>query len=177
MCSTDFFLALLAILFPPIAVWVKRGICSADSLINIALCCLGFLPGLLHAWYIINKFPDPYEVVYERLDPSSGRLPAGAAGGVVYYTSAHAPQQFHSQAPAHPNQAVPHPALITTQPQYNTFQAQPAASPHHNDGDRSPKRYQEFRQHVDVEAGEGPAGGPPSYAEVVKGDNKVQSHD
>lgn len=31
-------------------VWIKRGICSADSLINIALCCLGYLPGLLHAW-------------------------------------------------------------------------------------------------------------------------------
>jgi uncharacterized membrane protein YqaE (UPF0057 family) len=32
------------------AVWVKRGICSADSFINIALCCLGYLPGLIHAW-------------------------------------------------------------------------------------------------------------------------------
>jgi hypothetical protein len=31
-------------------VWVKRGICSADSFINIALCCLGYLPGLIHAW-------------------------------------------------------------------------------------------------------------------------------
>jgi hypothetical protein len=31
-------------------VWIKRGICSADSFINIALCCLGWLPGLLHAW-------------------------------------------------------------------------------------------------------------------------------
>ena len=50
MCSTDIFLGLLAILFPPLAVWVKRGICSADSVINICLCCLGFIPGLLHAW-------------------------------------------------------------------------------------------------------------------------------
>ena len=39
-------------------VWIKRGICSADSLINIGLCCLGFLPGLVHAWYIIAKYPD-----------------------------------------------------------------------------------------------------------------------
>ncbi|KAF8445474.1 hypothetical protein BGX38DRAFT_1194741 [Terfezia claveryi] len=43
MCSTDSFLALLAVLFPPLAVWVKRGICSADSLINFALCCLGYV--------------------------------------------------------------------------------------------------------------------------------------
>lgn len=39
MCGSDIFLGILAILFPPLAVWVKRGICSADSLINIALCC------------------------------------------------------------------------------------------------------------------------------------------
>lgn len=39
MCGTDVFLGILAIIFPPIAVWVKRGLCSADSLINLALCC------------------------------------------------------------------------------------------------------------------------------------------
>ncbi len=39
MCGSDIFLGLIAILFPPLAVWVKRGICSGDSLINIALCC------------------------------------------------------------------------------------------------------------------------------------------
>ena len=70
MCDgPDFFLCILSILFPPIGgmsqptrhqhqdldahqftVWIKRGICSADSLINIALCCLGYIPGLLHAW-------------------------------------------------------------------------------------------------------------------------------
>lgn len=38
MCGSDIFLGLIAVLFPPLAVWVKRGICSADSLINIALC-------------------------------------------------------------------------------------------------------------------------------------------
>jgi uncharacterized membrane protein YqaE (UPF0057 family) len=46
MCGSDIFLGLIAILFPPIAVWVKRGICSADSLINIALCCASTLPTL-----------------------------------------------------------------------------------------------------------------------------------
>lgn len=35
-----------------LTVWVKCGICSADSLINILLCTLGYLPGLLHSWYV-----------------------------------------------------------------------------------------------------------------------------
>ena len=68
MCSSDCFLAVLAVLFPPLPgmtfhhvvwilisfrhltddtsrslVWVKRGICSADSLISLALCCLGWV--------------------------------------------------------------------------------------------------------------------------------------
>ncbi|KAK9487437.1 hypothetical protein V1527DRAFT_460560 [Lipomyces starkeyi] len=57
-CSADIILILLAILFPPLPVWIKRGICSVDSLINIALCMLGFIPGLLHSWYIIARFPE-----------------------------------------------------------------------------------------------------------------------
>ena len=74
MCSSDIFLGLLAILFPPIAgtsdptfnpifvrstiesltvvaVWIKSGICTADSLINILLCTLGYIPGLLRTYY------------------------------------------------------------------------------------------------------------------------------
>ncbi|CAD6504723.1 BgTH12-00228 [Blumeria graminis f. sp. triticale] len=58
MSSSDLLLGLIAFIFPPIAVWVKRGICSADSLINICLCVLGGIPGLLHAWYIIAKYPE-----------------------------------------------------------------------------------------------------------------------
>ncbi|WPH04762.1 UPF0057-domain-containing protein [Acrodontium crateriforme] len=90
MCGSDIFLGVIAILFPPIAVWVKRGICSADSLINIALCCLGFLPGLLHAWYIIAASPDPtYELVEDAEGgrvttyyvQQSGRPQNGSAGG------------------------------------------------------------------------------------------------
>ncbi|POS83129.1 hypothetical protein EPUL_003437 [Erysiphe pulchra] len=57
MNDSDIFLGLLAILFPPFPVWVKRGICSADSLINICLCALGGIPGILHAWYIISQHP------------------------------------------------------------------------------------------------------------------------
>lgn len=54
MCGADIFLGVIAILFPPIAVWVKRGICSADSLINIALCCESYLSYLLCSWHCIG---------------------------------------------------------------------------------------------------------------------------
>lgn len=77
MSSSDIFLGLIAILFPPMAVWVKSGLCSADSLINILLCCLGYIPGLLHAWYIIAKNPDPCSDYAE--------LPQDAENGRVTY--------------------------------------------------------------------------------------------
>ncbi|KUI63719.1 Plasma membrane proteolipid 3 [Cytospora mali] len=73
MCTSDLFLGLLALLFPPLPVWVKCGICSADSLLNILLCMLGYVPGLLHAWYIIAKYPDPVEY-YSNADSEGGRV-------------------------------------------------------------------------------------------------------
>ncbi|KAH9844936.1 putative stress response RCI peptide [Teratosphaeria destructans] len=109
MCGTDIFLGLLAILFPPIAVWVKRGLCSVDSLINIALCCLGFLPGLLHAWYIIAITPDP---TYESLDPEQGR---GQPGVVTYY--------YVQQGQPHYSSSAAH-----TQPNYGTVAPGPAST-------------------------------------------------
>lgn len=172
MCSSDLFLGIIAILFPPlpgksksiqsrrspsshysslticlhqyhslhlrinltILVWVKRGICSADSLINILLCVLGFIPGLLHAWYIIAKFPDPgYE--YDSLQDDY-------EGGRVRYIviDRHGPNPPKPSAQAQPN--------------YGTASHQ--------------------QQH-----GEGSSGDhsvPPSYADVVAGDHKVQSN-
>ncbi|KAF2765230.1 UPF0057-domain-containing protein [Teratosphaeria nubilosa] len=109
MCGTDILLGLLAILFPPIAVWVKRGVCSVDSLINIALCCLGFLPGLLHAWYIIVITPDS---TYEPLDPEQGH---GQAGVVTYYYVQQG-QPLYSSSAAH------------TQPNYGAVAPAPAST-------------------------------------------------
>ncbi|KAH5299587.1 plasma membrane proteolipid 3 family protein [Parastagonospora nodorum] len=44
----------LAIWLPFLPVAIRRG-CSADLFINILLCCLGWIPGIIHAWYIISK--------------------------------------------------------------------------------------------------------------------------
>ncbi|KAG6337183.1 hypothetical protein ID866_1897 [Astraeus odoratus] len=47
-------LVLVAILFPPAAVAFMTG-CSCDLLINILLTILGYIPGHLHAFWLIYK--------------------------------------------------------------------------------------------------------------------------
>ncbi|KAG6263694.1 hypothetical protein E4U49_002143 [Claviceps purpurea] len=151
MCSADIFLGVLAILFPPLPVWVKCGICSADSIINILLCCLGFLPGLVHAWYIIAKHPDPpYE--YESLPQEGGRVtyvyvqsPPSHPGGMSYGTQGPKQSQSKSQSQQQQQQQQ------QQQHQIGTSAAGAGAS-------------------------HGEVGVPPSYADVVAGDHKVQTH-
>ena len=75
------------------AVWIKTGLCSVDSLINILLCVLGYLPGLLHAWYIIAKYP---EYDYE---PVSDNEAAPGSGRVTYYYVSHEGRPQRSQQP------------------------------------------------------------------------------
>ncbi|KZV64352.1 hypothetical protein PENSPDRAFT_757349 [Peniophora sp. CONT] len=44
-----------AIVLPPLGVFLERG-CNADFLINILLTVLGYIPGIIHALYIILKY-------------------------------------------------------------------------------------------------------------------------
>jgi uncharacterized membrane protein YqaE (UPF0057 family) len=46
---------LLAIILPPVGVFLERG-CGADFFINILLTILGYIPGIIHALYIILKY-------------------------------------------------------------------------------------------------------------------------
>lgn len=152
MCGSDLFLAILAVFFPPISVWIKVGICTADSLINIALCCLGYVPGLLHAWYIILKYPEP-DIDDPNYAPIRGDVEDGR---VTYYVVAHEHAPSHSQrnygtVESHPPQQ--HPSPQYSQQQQN---ADTAGS--------SSQDAQETRA-------------PPTYAEAVRGDYKIQSHD
>ncbi|PWY79289.1 hypothetical protein BO70DRAFT_397397 [Aspergillus heteromorphus CBS 117.55] len=148
MCGSDIFLAILAVFFPPVAVWIKVGICTADSVINLALCCLGYVPGLLHAWYLILKYPEPdYD------DPSYEPLPGQGGdaenGRATYYYVSHQPIQHPSQRdygtvpPQHPQAHAPSPNR-----QQND---QAAGSSSQDPSDSRP---------------------PPTYAEAVKGDHK-----
>ena len=47
-------LIVLAILLPPLAVFLKSG-AGKDLLINIILCILFWIPGVLHALYVVLK--------------------------------------------------------------------------------------------------------------------------
>ncbi|KAF2428276.1 hypothetical protein EJ08DRAFT_325491 [Tothia fuscella] len=156
MCDgPDLFLCILSIFFPPIGVWVKRGICSADGLINIALCCLGFLPGLIHSWYIISAYPDPgYEAVPQ---DSEGRA------HVVYYYGSVGPSpnaQFHGQQAGTANAFSAQGAPKGAQKSKKSLKPTPSAAP------------------ANTGSGEGSSANPdmppPTYADAVMADNKVQ---
>ncbi|ORX54428.1 plasma membrane proteolipid 3 [Hesseltinella vesiculosa] len=45
-----------AFIFPPLGVLLERGCWHCDFYINICLTLLGFIPGVLHAIYIILKY-------------------------------------------------------------------------------------------------------------------------
>ncbi len=47
-------LIIIAILLPPLAVFLNNG-AGKDLLINIILCLLFYLPGVLHALWLITK--------------------------------------------------------------------------------------------------------------------------
>lgn len=47
-------LIILAILLPPVAVFIKKN-AGKDLIINIVLCLLGFIPGVVHAIWLITK--------------------------------------------------------------------------------------------------------------------------
>ncbi|KAJ7800307.1 hypothetical protein B0H14DRAFT_2801470 [Mycena olivaceomarginata] len=54
MKSTDFILIIVAILCPPIATFLISG-CGCDLLISIGLSILGYLPGHIHAFWLIYR--------------------------------------------------------------------------------------------------------------------------
>ncbi|KAL8690014.1 MAG: hypothetical protein Q9218_004447 [Villophora microphyllina] len=163
-CSTDILLALLAIIFPPIAVWIKSGICTADSLINILLCTLGFIPGLLHAWYIIAKYPD--ESSYEYTDLENGQ---GQQGHVTYYYVNDSRNNSVSGPAAPQRQGYP------SQRGYGTVQNMGVPA----EGQQAQPSQQPQRQGQQGPSGEGSSqqaqGVPPSYEQAIAGDNKVQT--
>ncbi|KAK3352672.1 hypothetical protein B0T25DRAFT_567939 [Lasiosphaeria hispida] len=55
---SDVFLYFLAILLPPLSVFFKRGF-HASFWISIILTIIGWIPGIIYAWYIISKYERP----------------------------------------------------------------------------------------------------------------------
>ncbi|KAH7720367.1 Protein F47B7.1 [Aphelenchoides avenae] len=43
---------ILAIILPPLAIFIHSGVCDIHIVISIVLCFLGYLPAIIHAlWY------------------------------------------------------------------------------------------------------------------------------
>lgn len=51
---SKFLLYILALIFPPIAVYSLEG-ANKTFWVNLFLCCCIWFPGILHALYIVNK--------------------------------------------------------------------------------------------------------------------------
>ena len=47
-------LIIIAILLPPVAVFLKKG-AGKDLVINIVFCLLMFIPGVIHAIWLVTK--------------------------------------------------------------------------------------------------------------------------
>ncbi|KAL8730699.1 MAG: hypothetical protein Q9166_003891 [cf. Caloplaca sp. 2 TL-2023] len=152
-----------------LTVWIKSGLCTVDSLINILLCMLGYIPGLLHAWYIIAKYPEDSYGAYEPFSDIENQH-------VTYYyvndsrNNSHAglvpqQQQYPSQNRGYGTVQGMRSPEVQPQPQ-----SQPKPQP-------QPQQQQQQRQGQQG-AGEGSSQGqgvPPSYEQAVAGDNKVQT--
>ncbi|KAG2044078.1 hypothetical protein BDR03DRAFT_1087448 [Suillus americanus] len=125
--AADCLLILVAIIFPPAAAAFISG-CGCDLFMNILLTLLGYLPGLLHALWLVFKRTS----VQERRSRGSYRY-TGAG------TPAPAPQQSAPQPPGYSptNQpSAPQPATDTAtsqpsapQPATDTATSQPVDAP------------------------------------------------
>lgn len=155
-------------------VWVKCGICSADSVINILLCVLGYVPGLLHAWYIIAKYPEPDYYDYERVgDRERGN--GWATGGRVTYVVVHNDDDEEGSAR---RQTTPRPAAGRGQPKppgRHVNMSYGATHDNNNPPAHAPAPHHPVPGGYHGDGGAGPSDGapPPSYAQVVA-DNKIQ---
>jgi uncharacterized membrane protein YqaE (UPF0057 family) len=47
-------LIILALLLPPVAVFLKNG-AGKDLLINVVLCLFFYIPGIIHALWLVTK--------------------------------------------------------------------------------------------------------------------------
>lgn len=143
-------------------VWIKAGICTADSLINLGLCLLGYIPGLIHAWYIILKYPEPDydDVAYEPIPGGSSQRRDLENGRVTYYYVSHQPLQSPSQRSYGATDSQPQPQRQSSQ-----------QDSHPNNSNRPQGAAESSEQ------GQAETRAPPTYAEAVRGDNKVQTQD
>jgi uncharacterized membrane protein YqaE (UPF0057 family) len=80
MSGYDFCCYITAIFLPPLAVFMKRGI-HFEFWLNILLTILGWLPGVIHAFYIIHKFKRASHWAPRFVHPPTANTGVGGVGG------------------------------------------------------------------------------------------------
>merc|ERR1711939_163405 len=109
------------IVLPPLGVFLERG-CNADFFINILLTILGYIPGIIHALYIILKYW------------------ARAQNDLPYYTTDYHPSP---RGPTQPRfqSLISHPRLLIPQTCYSRPRSvRPSTSPHTHEIDQESDR-------------------------------------
>jgi len=97
--ASDVVLIIVAILFPPAAAGFITG-CSCDLLINICLTILGYIPGHIHAFWLI----------YRRIQAEERY----GHGGYQYVGNGHYQPVYNANAPVAPAQAPVNYGATTT---------------------------------------------------------------
>jgi len=124
-------------------------------LINVALCVLGWIPGMIHSWYIISVTPDRYE--YERIvDIEAGSRIRRDGGVGTYYVAQ--PRGRRGVAPPQQQRAIA-----------------PRPAPPANNGVPALKPAEQQPYGIVVGSSQQQSGeAPPPYSEGIVGDHKVQ---
>ncbi|KIY45109.1 UPF0057-domain-containing protein [Fistulina hepatica ATCC 64428] len=86
--GSDILLILVAILFPPAAAAFITG-CSCDLLINVCLTILGYIPGHIHAFWLIYK-----KIKAEEMYGRGGFTYVGNGHYEPLYNQVNAPPQY-----------------------------------------------------------------------------------
>lgn len=125
---------------------------------------LGYIPGLLHAWYIIAKNPeacDDDDDGYERL-PGDG----GENGRVTY---------FYVDPRAQPGQRLQQQQQQQQQQRgYGTTESMRASQQQLLQQPQEPQQGASGQWQVRGQPQGGSDGVPPSYEQAIRGDHKVQ---
>jgi hypothetical protein len=157
-------------------VWIKVGFCSCDSLLNLLLCSLGYIPGLLHAWYIIASTPDPYILLSEE-DEADLESNNRVGARVTYYYVSSSPGQQGGVGGPQPQHLPPGAGMVVGAPDGGRAHRELERSGGSGYGTipRQAGSRGTSPQPPPSGAQAGPARAPPSYDEAVQGDHKVQT--
>jgi hypothetical protein len=123
------------------------------------------IPGLIHAWYVIIKNPDTNE--YERVpqDYEGGRSHGGSERVTyVFVPAPHAQAQSQPQSQKQPKSGQQPKNYGTNATNNNAAAGSSSSAPSHHDDENTGNEHNNERS-------------PPTYAEAVKGDHKVQTQD